>query len=433
MIHSETGFLINTLSFLVWGGLVMWMCAGFMMIEAGSVRTRNASVTCLKNIGLCSIAVLTYYLVGFNLMFVDVAPGGWIGVLDLFQGSTAAERQLLQGNEEALDMVVASGHASMSRWLFGMVFVASSASIVSGTLAERVKLWPFFVFIVILTGIIYPVAGAWTWGGGWLAELGFHDYAGATVVHGTGGWAALAGVLIVGARTGKFRDDGAVRSTPPANVPAVTLGVFFIWLGFLGFNGASQLAFGSAFDAVAVAHVLVNTNLAAAAGTLTALAISRPMLGHVDFQASANGAIAGLVAIAAGPDFADHTWALFIGAIGAVVCTSSMKLLLILKIDDEVGAISAHMGAGVWGTLAVSFTHDSDLLAQLAGVAAVGAFVFATSLLVWWVIDVLLGVRNPPHVEQAGQDLAELGIVAYPEFMLIDDVDHANGHPPPHC
>ncbi|MDE0045607.1 MAG: ammonium transporter [bacterium] len=432
MMHSETAFLINTLSFLVWGGLVMWMCAGFTMIEAGSVRTRNASVTCLKNIGLCSIAVLTYYLVGFNLMFVDVEPGGWIGALTLFQGSTPAERQLLQGHEEALDTVVATGHASMSRWLFGMVFVASSASIVSGTLAERVKLWPFFLFIVVLTGVIYPVVGAWAWGGGWLAELGFHDYAGSTVVHATGGWAALAGVLIVGARSGKFREDGTVRSTPPANIPAVTLGVFFIWLGFLGFNGASQLAFGSTFDALAVTNVLVNTNLAAAAGTLTALTVSRPWFGHVDFQASVNGAIAGLVAIAAGPDFADHAWALFIGATGALVCTSGMKLLLMLKIDDEVGAVSAHMGAGVWGTLAVCFTHDVDLLAQLAGVAAVGGFVFVSSFIVWWVIDVLLGVRNPPQVERAGQDLAELGIVAYPEFMLIDDADHVKGHPSPH-
>lgn len=432
MMHSETGFLVNTLSFLVWGGLVMWMCAGFTMIEAGSVRTRNASVTCLKNIGLCSIAVLTYYLVGFNLMFVDVEPGGWIGALDLFQGSTTAERQLLQGHEEALDTVVATGHASMSRWLFGMVFVASSASIVSGTLAERVKLWPFFLFIVVLTGIIYPVVGAWVWGGGWLAELGFHDYAGSTVVHATGGWAALAGVLIVGARAGKFRKDGTVKSTPPANIPAVTLGVFFIWLGFLGFNGASQLAFGSAFDATAVANVLVNTNLAATAGMLTALTVSRPLFGHVDFQASVNGAIAGLVAIAAGPDFADHAWALVIGAVGGIVCTSGMKLLLIMRIDDEVGAVSAHMGAGVWGTLAVSFTHDGDPLAQLAGVAAVGGFVFASSYLVWWIIDALMGVRNPPQVERAGQDLAELGIVAYPEFMLIDEVDHASGHPPPH-
>ncbi len=355
-------------------------------------------------------------------------PGGWIGALDLFHGSTAAERRLLQGDEKALDAVVATGHASMSRWLFGMVFVASPASIVSGTLAERVKLWPFFPFIVVLTGIIYPVVGAWVWGGGWLAELGFHDYAGSTVVHATGGWAALAGVLIVGARSGKFRDDGTVRSTPPANIPAVTLGVFFIWLGFLGFNGASQLAFGSAFDAVAVANVLVNTNLAAAAGTLTALAFSRPLFGHVDFQASANGAIAGLVAIAAGPDFADHTWALVIGATGAIVCTSGMKLLLILKIDDEVGAVSAHMGAGVWGTLAVSFTHDGDLLAQLTGVAAAGGFVFASSYLVWWIIDALLGVRNPPQVERAGQDFAELGIIAYPEFMVIDD----DGDAPPH-
>ena len=283
------------------------------------------------------------------------------------------------------------------------------------------KLWSFFVFIVVLTAVIYPIVGAWTWGGGWLAAMGFQDFAGSTVVHSTGGWAALAGVLIVGARTGKFRADGSVKSTPPANVPAVTLGVFIIWLGFLGFNGGSQLALGSAADAVAVGNVLVNTSLAAAAGVMTALVLSRPVFGHVDLLVSLNGAISGLVAITAGPDVVDHSWAIAIGATGAVVCTFGIKLLHRLGIDDEVGAIPAHMGAGVWGTLAVCIAAGGDIVVQLAGVVAVGAFVFGASFIVWRVIDLTLGARISDAVESHGQDFAELGIEAYPEFMLAED------------
>ena len=417
----ETRFVLNTFSFLIWGVLVMWMCAGFTMLEAGSVRTRNASVICLKNIGLYSIACLTFYLVGYNLMFTGVEPGGWLGSLDLTHGSTADERALLGGDLSAAASVTNTGHAAMSEWLFQMVFMASAASIVSGTLAERVKLWSFFVFIVVLTAVIYPVIGAWTWGGGWLAAMGFRDFAGSTVVHSTGGWAALAGVLIVGARKGKFRADGSVRSTPPANVPAVTLGVFIIWLGFLGFNGGSQLALGGAADAVAIGNVLVNTNLAGAAGVVTALALSRPVFGHVDLLASLNGAISGLVAITAGPDIVNHSWAILIGAVGAAVCTLGMKLLHRLRIDDEVGAIPAHMGAGVWGTLAVCFAAGGDLLVQALGIVAVAAFAFGVSLLAWLVIDMSLGARISAEVERHGQDVAELGIEAYPEFMLAED------------
>ncbi|MCY4480943.1 MAG: ammonium transporter, partial [Rhodospirillales bacterium] len=333
-MDNETRFVLNTFSFLIWGGLVMWMCAGFTMLEAGSVRTKNASVICLKNIGLYSIACLTFYIVGYNIMFTGVEPGGWFGSLDLLHGPTADERALLGGDVPAAAAVTEQGHAAMSEWLFQMVFMASAASIVSGTLAERVKLWSFFVFIVVLTAVIYPIVGAWTWGGGWLAAMGFRDFAGSTVVHSTGGWAALAGVLIVGARKGKFRADGTVKSTPPTNVPAVTLGVFIIWLGFLGFNGGSQLALGGAANAVAIGNVLVNTNLAAAAGVITALILSRPVFGHVDLLASLNGAISGLVAITAGPDIVEHWWPVVIGSIGAVTCTFGMKLLHRLKIDD---------------------------------------------------------------------------------------------------
>ena len=420
-MERETQFVLDTFSFLVWGGLVMWMCAGFTMLEAGSVRTKNTSVICLKNIGLYSIACLTFYLIGYNLMFGGVEEGGWIGSLDLLHGPADEERALLGGDLSAAAAVVNKGHATMSDWLFQMVFMASAASIVSGTLAERVKLWSFFVFIVVLTAVIYPIVGAWTWGGGWLDALGFQDFAGSTVVHSTGGWAALAGVLVIGARKGKFRKDGTVKSTPPANVPAVTLGVFIIWLGFLGFNGGSQLALSGASDAVAIGNVLVNTNLAAAAGVMTALVLSRPVFGHVDLLASLNGAISGLVAITAGPDIVDHSWAIVIGATGAAVCTLGMKLLHLLRIDDEVGAIPAHMSAGVWGTLAVCIAAGGDPLVQLIGVTTIGVFVFGTSLLAWQLIYMTLGARILPRVEELGQDFAELGIEAFPEFMLVKE------------
>ena len=420
-MSGEVQFILGSFSFLIWGGLVMWMCAGFTMLEAGSVRTKNASVICLKNIGLYSIAGLTYYLVGYNLMYVGVEEGGWLGTLELLYGTSGAERSLLAGDPSAAPAVEEHGHAAMSDWFFQMVFVGSTASIVSGTLAERVKLWSFFLFIVVLTAVIYPVIGAWTWGGGWLAAMGFQDFAGSTVVHSTGGWAALAGVLVVGARRGKFPADGSVRQTPPNSVPEVTLGVFIIWLGFLGFNGGSQLSLAGASDAVAVSIVLANTNLAGAAGVLAAMLLSRPVFGRVDLLASLNGAIAGLVAITAGPDIMDHRWAVAIGAVGGAVCLLGMKLLQRLKIDDEVGAIPAHMAAGVWGTLAVCIAAGGDLLVQLTGIVAIGATVFGASLFVWRVIDATIGARISPWVETLGQDVAELGMESFPEFRLVEE------------
>ena len=420
-MESEMQFVLNSFSFLFWGALVMWMCAGFMMLEAGSVRTRNVSVICLKNIGLYSIAGLAFYLIGYNIMHVGVEAGGWFGSLDLFYGPNRSEKALLGGDASQATAVMERGHATMSNWFFQMVFVASTGSIVSGTLAERVKLWPFFVFIAVLTAFIYPVVGAWTWGGGWLGAMGFKDFAGSTVVHSTGGWAALAGVLVVGAREGKFRADGSVKATPPNNVPEVTLGVFIIWLGFLGFNGGSQLALSGVADAIAVSNILVNTNLASAAGLITAMALSRPLFGRIDLLASLNGAIGGLVAIAAGPDLVDHHVALLIGAIGGGVCAAGIKLLQLLRIDDEVGAIPAHMGAGVWGTLAVCIAGGGDLLVQLAGVVSVGVFVFGFSLFVWRIIDRIAGARISPHVERLGQDSTALGIESFPEFLVAEE------------
>ena len=304
-LDGEAQFVLSSFSFLVWGALVMWMCAGFTMLEAGSVRTKNASVICLKNIGLYSIAGLMFYFIGYNIMYVGVDEDSWFGTFTLLYGTSADEVTLLRATDEATKaaagaVVIENGHATMSDWFFQMVFVATTASIVSGTLAERVKLWSFFVFIVVLTAIIYPTIGAWTWGGGWLAEMGFQDFAGSTIVHSTGGWAALAGALVIGARRGKFRDDGGVRSTPPSNVPAVTLGVFILWLGWFGFNGGSQLALSGVADVVAVSNILANTNLAAAAGVMAAISLSRPILGRVDLLAGLNGAIAGLVAITRG-------------------------------------------------------------------------------------------------------------------------------------
>jgi len=419
-VAEETAFVLNTFSFLLWGALVMWMAAGFTMLESGSVRTKNASVICLKNIGLYSIAGLAYYIVGYSLMYTDV--GSVIGSLSLFYRPSGEELALLDGTGDAA-AVIGNGYSVMSDWFFQMVFVATAASIVSGALAERVKMWPFFLFTVILTAFIYPVVGAWTWGGGWLGSMGFQDFAGSTIVHGTGGWAALAGILVVGPRLGKFRKDGSVKVTPPSNVVVVTLGVFILWFGWFGFNGGSQLALGSAADAVAMGHVLVNTNLAAAAGVMTALAFSRLILGRMDMFVGLNGAIAGLVSITAGPDITSHVWAVIIGAIGGIVCTAAIKLLEKMKLDDVVGAVPAHLFAGVWGTLAVCIAAGGNFGVQLLGVVAVGAFVFVVSLVAWKVVDALLGARVSKKVEQLGQDAAELKIEAYPEFVLMPEED----------
>ena len=418
---AEFRFVFNTLSFLIWGALVMWMCAGFTMLESGSVRTKNASVICLKNIGLYAIAGLAFYVIGYNLMYVDVA--GWIGSVSFLYGPSADEVALVAGDESARAAVVATDYAVMSDWFFQMVFVATAASIVSGALAERVRIWSFFVFTLVLTGVIYPIVGAWTWGGGWLGALGFQDFAGSTIVHGTGGWAALAGALVVGPRRGKFRADGTVLMTPPSNVPVVTLGVFILWFGWFGFNGGSQLALASAADVVAMSHVLVNTNLAAAAGVIAAIAVSRPILGRVDLLAGLNGAIGGLVAITAGPDIVEHYWAVVIGLVGGAVTTAGLKFLEVAKIDDVVGAVPAHLFAGVWGTLAVCIAAGGDVLVQLTGVLAVGAFVFGASLLIWLGLKYTMGARVSETVEELGQDAAELGIEAYPEFVLMPEVD----------
>ena len=433
-VEDETAFVFNTFSFLVWGALVMWMCAGFTMLESGSVRTKNASMICLKNIGLYSIAGLAYFFIGYNLMYVGVGReigilgidfGNLIGSFNILYGPSGDEIALLAGEDGALTKVLqdGAGYSVMSDWFFQMVFVATAASIVSGTLAERVKMWSFFLFTLLLTAIIYPIVGAWTWGGGWLSDLGFQDFAGSTIVHSTGGWAALAGMLVVGPRLGKFRRDGTVRPTPPSNILLVTLGVFILWFGWFGFNGGSQLALASAADAVSMSIVLVNTNLAAAAGVITALIVSRPILGRVDLFAVLNGAIAGLVSITAGPTSVDLYWSVIIGAIGSILCVVGLKLLEKVKLDDVVGAVPAHLFAGIWGTLAASIAAGATFHIQLLGVVVIGAFVFLSSFVLWKLLDKMLGVRVSHQVERLGQDAGELGMESYPEFVLMPEPD----------
>ncbi len=419
MIDVSAQFILNSFAFLIWGVLVMWMAAGFAMLEAGSVRTKNASMICLKNIGIFSIAGIAYYLIGYNIMYVDV--GDAVGSFRFLYESSAAEVSLLGGNEGAVGTVVDNGYSVMSDWYFQMVFVAAAASIVSGAIAERIKMWSFFAFTLILTAFIYPIVGSWTWGGGWLAERGFQDFAGSTIVHSTGGWAALAGVMIIGPRLGKFRKDGTARPSPPSNVLIVTLGVFILWMGWFAFNGGSVLALGSAADAVSMSVVLVNTNLAAAAGVVAALAVSKRLLGRMDLIAGLNGAIAGLVSITAGPDITEHWWAIIIGAIGGVLCTAGIKALEMMKLDDVVGAIPAHLICGIWGTIAVCIAGGGNFGTQLLGIVTIGAFSFAASYIVWKLIDVTIGLRVSKKVEELGQDVGELGIEAYPEFVVVPD------------
>ncbi len=309
-----------------------------------------------------------------------------------------------------------NGYAVMSDWFFQMVFVATAASIVSGTLAERIKVWPFLLFTVGLTAVIYPIQGAWSWGGGFLAELGFSDFAGSTVVHSAGGWAALTGALILGARKGKYGPDGRVNAMPGANLPLATLGTFILWMGWFGFNGGSQLALGTALDAAAMSIVFVNTNLAACAGVLAAMALTQAIYGKVDLTMALNGALAGLVAITAGPDLQNHLLSIVIGGIGGGLVVIAVPLLDRIRIDDVVGAISVHLVAGMWGTLAVGIFGGGDLVAQIIGILAVGAFVSAASAIVWLALKASIGIRASEEEEHLGLDKSELGLEAYPEF-----------------
>ena len=402
-VSSEVAYILNTFLFLVCGFLVMFMAAGFCMLEAGQVRSKNTAVICLKNIGLFSLAGVMYYLVGYNLMY-DGVDGGYIGSFSLFDRSS--------------DVDLETGYAAASDWYFQMVFVATAASIVSGALAERILIWPFFLFVAILTAFIYPIAGSWQWGGGWLSEMGFSDFAGSTLVHSVGGWAALAGAIILGARSGKFGSDGSVNTIPGCSLPLTTLGVFILWLGWFGFNGGSQLALGSGADATAVADIFVNTSLAAAGGVLACMIVSKITNSHTNIAATLNGAIAGLVAITAEPLTPSMGQAIVIGAIGGIICMYGMKLLDMLKIDDVVGAIPAHLFAGIWGTLVVAWTNpDASLVTQFIGVVSYGVFTLVVSFVVWTIIKATIGLRATKEDEEYGLDMSELGSVSHPDFV----------------
>ncbi len=419
-VDTETAFVLNSFSFLVHGVLVMLMAAGFAMLESGLVRSKNTATICLKNIALYSIAGLMYYIIGYSLMYTDVNKG-WIGAFEFLYNPATAELALLNaadaGKAAANEALLKdSTYSSMSDWFFQMVFVATAASIVSGTLAERIKTWPFMIFVVILTGVIYPIQGSWVWGAGWLSEMGFSDFAGSTLVHSTGGWAALAGAIVLGARKGKFGPNGQVNPMPGANLPLATLGTFILWFGWFGFNGGSQLALGSAADASAIAIVYVNTNLAAAAGVVVAMIMTQLMFKKMDLTLCLNGAIGGLVAITAGPDLQQHAYAIVIGGIGGALVVIAVPLIDKLKIDDVVGAISAHLVCGIWGTLAVGIFGSGQIVTQFIGIVSIGAFVFITSLIVWSILKVTVGIRVDEEAEMDGLDTSELGMEAYPEF-----------------
>ncbi|MEM7169152.1 MAG: ammonium transporter [Pseudomonadota bacterium] len=424
-VSDETAFIFNSFSFLIHGVLVMFMAAGFAMLEAGLVRSKNTAAICLKNIALYSIAGIMFYAIGYNLMYVDVPEGGFWGSFGLGYGSSAEEVTLLSSEDLTdadLAAVTGSGYSVMSDWFFQMVFVATTASIVSGTLAERIKVWPFLVFVAVLAAIIYPIQGSWSWGGGFLAELGFSDFAGSTIVHSVGGWAALMGALLLGPRSGKYggkhgSSKGAgVSPMPGANLPLATLGTFILWMGWFGFNGGSQLALGSAADVTAMAIVYVNTNIAACGGVLAAMATTQFLFKKIDLTMSLNGALAGLVAITAGPDLTNHFLSLLIGAIGGALAVAAVPLLDKLRIDDVVGAIPVHLVAGIWGTLAVAIFGGGSFVAQITGIVAVGVFVCLTSAATWFVIRLILGLRVDQEEEDLGLDRSELGLEAYPEF-----------------
>ncbi|MEL7345588.1 MAG: ammonium transporter [Pseudomonadota bacterium] len=402
-------YIMTTLLFLVGGFLVFWMAAGFAMLEAGLVRAKNVTMQLTKNIALFSIASIMYWLVGFNLMYPgDWVIEGWMG--PIFGTMTVLEPVGLAAADASLD------YASVgSDFFFQLMFVAATASIVSGALAERIKLWPFLAFVVVLTGIMYPISGSWQWGGGWLSEAGFSDFAGSTIVHSVGGWAALAGAIVLGPRLGKYKDGGVINPMPGSNLALATLGTFILWLGWFGFNGGSQLAAGTVGDITDVSRIFANTNMAAASGAVAALILTQLVYGKADLTMVLNGALAGLVSITAEPLAPSMLMALVTGAIGGVIVVFTVPLLDKLKIDDVVGAIPVHLFAGIWGTLAVAF-YTGGWGIQITGIIAYGVFTFVISLVLWYILKGIVGIRVSEEAELEGLDTAELGMEAYPDF-----------------
>lgn len=397
----EMQFAIDTFYFLVMGALVMWMAAGFSMLEAGMVRSKNTAEILTKNIGLFAIACTTYMVYGYDIMY-----GGGV---------------MLEGIETVAKDAT---YAAPSDFFFQVVFVATAMSIVSGAVAERMKLFAFFAFAVVFTGVIYPMEGAWTWNGESvfglfvLGDLGFSDFVGSGIVHMAGAAAALAGVMVLGARKGKYNKDGSSNAIPGANMPLATLGTFILWMGWFGFNGGSVLAMASKESANAVAMVFLNTNAAAAGGVIAALLLVKLLWGKADLTMALNGALAGLVAITAGPDTPTALEATLIGAVGGVLVVFSISTLdKVFKIDDPVGAISVHGVVGLWGLLAVPLTNSGvSFTGQLAGAGTIFIWVFGTSMVLWLILKAVMGIRISEEEEYSGSDIAECGLEAYPEF-----------------
>jgi len=409
---TELSYALDTFYFLVSGVLVMWMAAGFSMLEAGMVRAKNTAEILTKNISLFAVACIMYMLMGYSIMYpAEAVSAWWPG----FGGILGAE------DHAAADVLASGGdtyYSGLSDFFFQVVFVATAMSIVSGAVAERMKLWAFLVFAVVMTGFIYPLQGYWKWGGGGLDALGFLDFAGSGVVHLCGATAAFAGVLLLGARKGKYRPDGTINAFPGANMPLATLGTFILWMGWFGFNGGSELMISNVEEANAVALVFVNTNMAAAGGVVAAMLTARLLFGKTDLTMALNGALAGLVAITAEPLTPTPLLATFIGAIGGVIVVFSIIGLDKLKLDDPVGAISVHGVVGMWGLLAVVLSNaDATIVAQLTGLGVIFAWTFGASLLTWFVIKMIMGIRVSEEEEYAGVDLSECGLEAYPEFV----------------
>ena len=412
LVATDTVFILNSLLFLVGGFLVFWMAAGFSMLEAGLVRSKNVTMQLTKNIALFSLATVFYYLIGYNLMY---PLGSWAmdGILSGVWGVAILEAVGI-GRDSADDY----GYASTgSDFFFQLMFCAATASIVSGALAERIKLWPFLIFTVLLTAVIYPIQASWKWGGGFLDGMGFQDFAGSTVVHSVGGWAALTGAIILGPRIGKYAQDGKVNPIPGSNLALATLGVFILWLGWFGFNGGSQLAMGSIGDVADVSRIFSNTNAAAAGGAIAALTLTQIMYKKPDLTMVLNGALAGLVSITAEPLAPTLGQATIIGAVGGLLVVVSVPILDKFKIDDVVGAIPVHLIAGIWGTLIVPLTNsDASFGTQLYSIIIVGLFVVITTAIVWYVLKAIFGIRVDEEAEMNGLDVSELGMEAYPEF-----------------
>ncbi|WP_025051546.1 ammonium transporter [Sulfitobacter noctilucae] len=410
-VSAEMIWIMNTLLFLIGGFLVFWMAAGFAMLEGGLVRSKNVTMQMTKNVSLFSLAAIAYWAFGYNLMY---PLGSWSveGVLSGVFGPGVLEAV-------GIDLAGADDgeYASTgSDFFFQLMFCAATASIVSGALAERIKLWPFLIFVVILTGIIYPLQASWKWGGGFLDEMGFLDFAGSTVVHSVGGWAALAGALILGPRIGKYK-DGRVNPMPGSNLALATLGMFILWMGWFGFNGGSQLAMGSVGDIADVSRIFANTNAAAAGGAVVALILTQIMYKKPDLTMILNGALAGLVSITAEPLTPSLGMATLIGGIGGVIVVFAVPFLDKLKIDDVVGAIPVHLFAGIWGTIAVVLTNgDASIGTQLYSILVVGIFTFVVSGVVWFILKAVMGIRVSEEAEIMGLDTSELGMEAYPDF-----------------